>query len=172
MTLSGAAFTSARRLFGPDQRVDEKNWMPFTVNDTLHFVYSCNPTVILRYDEESGLVSPVEHRTVAELSPSTRGSSQGVALPEGGFLFVVHELYWVNKSRCYLHRLVRLDPELAITEMSERFRFTDTTREFCGGLALRDQTLVISFGRRNTEAFLMVLDLEDALDLLRPVRTG
>ncbi len=30
----------------------EKNWSPFVYQDQLHFIYSANPTLILRYDEK------------------------------------------------------------------------------------------------------------------------
>jgi len=170
LTLSGTRFTGAQKLVGPEPGIDEKNWMPFIRNGALHFVYSCNPTLIIDYDLGSGVATPIECRRQPNLSMETHGSSQGVPLSDGSYLFVVHEMYLLRQQRCYLHRLLRLDNNLAIADVSHPFTFTDAEREFCAGLAIRDGTLVMSFGRENSGAHFVAMEFERAFKLLQPLR--
>ena len=64
---------------------DQKNWMPFTVgksssnnliDDDLHFVYSVNPHVILKFDKVSGDCHKIASTWNCNLSEDLRGGSQ------------------------------------------------------------------------------------------------
>jgi glycosyltransferase involved in cell wall biosynthesis len=54
LLLDGAEITGIRILNSPWPGRHEKNWMPFSVDDSLHVLYSCGPTVVLRYDTTTG----------------------------------------------------------------------------------------------------------------------
>ena len=54
LLLDGAEITGVRILNSPWPGRHEKNWMPFSVDDSLHVLYSCGPTVVLRYDTTNG----------------------------------------------------------------------------------------------------------------------
>ena len=168
LELDGATVTRVHRLVGPEPGRREKNWMPFVRDDVLHLVYSCSPTVVLRCDATDGSLTTVAEHEAPPVASYLRGGSQGLPLPDGGFLFVVHETYFAPERR-YSHRLLRLSRELAIDALSPPFTFTDEVREFCAGAAIRDGELVLSFGVRHTEAWLAVVPLDAALGLLEPV---
>jgi len=161
--------TAVHRLVGPDPGRREKNWMPFVHRGELHYVYSCGPTVIFRYDPATERVVPAARSAAPDFAMAFRGGSQGVPLADGGYLFVIHEMYHRGGIRSYLHRFIRIGPDLALDAVSRPFTLTDEVREFCAGAAVHGNELVLSFGVRHTESWLMALPLSDALALLEPV---
>lgn len=57
-----------------DNNRDQKNWMPFVFNEQIHFVYSVNPHVILRYEDNKCIkVAETENDN---LPNGLRGGSQ------------------------------------------------------------------------------------------------
>lgn len=73
---------------------DEKNWMPFFVDDVLHFVYSVNPHIVMR--ENNGYVDEV-FKTYNDVLPGNlRGGSQVIPVTKwnsGPDEYVAEHLY-------------------------------------------------------------------------------
>ena len=162
--------TDVRPLRWSESIGPEKNWMPFIHQDKLHFIYSCDPTIVLRYEQSAATLSVARRSDEQVLTTTLRGGSQGVPLGKDGFLFVVHETHVQDKRLHYPHRFVRFDSDLRFVEISEPFTFTGDSREFCAGAAMVGSELILSFGVRHTEAWLATLPLLEALALLRPVQ--
>jgi tetratricopeptide (TPR) repeat protein len=170
LELQGSEATSARLLSGPDPDRDEKNWMPFVRDEKLHFVYSCSPMVVYRCDHRTGRLTQVTQSQSPTFASAFRGSSQGLPLDDGGYLFVIHERYQQpDGDRSYLHRFIRIGDDLRLNAVSRPFKFTDEVREFCAGAAIRGNELVLSFGQKNQAAYLAVLPFAGALGLLEPM---
>jgi len=169
LELDGARVTGVHRLVGPDPERREKNWMPFVHAGELHFVYACGPMVVFRFDRRTGGITLAAQSESPGLASPFRGGSQGLALDDGGYLFVVHEMYYEIGVKSYLHRFIRIGPDLRLSAVSRPFTFTDQVREFCAGAAVYGSELVLSFGVRHTEAWLAVVPLAGALDLLEPL---
>ena len=55
---------------------DQKNWMPLNIHNELHFVYSVNPHVILKFDKQSGRCHKIASTWNCNLSDELRGGSQ------------------------------------------------------------------------------------------------
>lgn len=167
LALDGAAVTSVRGLNGPDRERHEKNWMPFVSGTSLHLVYSCGPTRVLRCEPLSGRTHAVREANAPPFAERFRGGSQGVVV-EDGYLFAVHEVDAGGQSLRYLHRLVLLDQRFELAATSPAFTFTGDRVEFCAGMARRDDDLVLSFGVSDAAAGLAILDLDEAIALLEP----
>lgn len=74
-----------------DKNRDQKNWMPFVMNDNIHFVYSLNPHIILRCNEDGSCIKVSE--TQNNLNKNLRGGSQIVKVKfekERLYVGVVH----------------------------------------------------------------------------------
>jgi tetratricopeptide (TPR) repeat protein len=170
LDLDEARVTGVHLLKGPDRTRQDKNWMPFVRDGELHYVYTCGPMVVFRYEHQTGGLTLAAESESPRFASSFRGGSQGLALDDGGYLFVVHETYYQGKTRSYLHRFIRINQELRLSAVSQPFTFTDDVREFCAGVAVSGLELVLSFGVRHTEAWLAVLPLAGALDLLEPIQ--
>jgi hypothetical protein len=166
LTLDGGTITDLRPLDGPHPGRHEKNWMPFVVDGILHFIYRCNPTVVLRCDHATGRTTLVRHGEAPGVPVDARGGSQGVALDDGSFLFAIHEVDRATEHPCYVHRFLRLGAGFEFDAVSEPFTFTSDRVEFCGGIARRDTELILSFGVSDAAAGLAVLELEEVLGLL------
>ena len=163
----------------------EKNWVPLVDGDDLYFIYSAQPTVILKLDEN---LEPREH---ARSNPpfalqALSGGSQAIAWQgrdgDAAWLYVAHHAVPDADEplhrRSYLHRFVELDAEKRIRRVSPIFTFLERGVEYCAGIA-RDpsapESLVVGFGgfaetrscvARITEARVRAL-LDEGEDLLR-----
>jgi len=168
--LDGTTARNPRVLFGPEPGRPEKNWMPFVRDGELHFVYSCAPTRIFCCDPLEGSLSEVasdpKHRLPTR---DWRGGSQGMDLGNGSTLFVIHEKDYSQGFRAYLHRFLRLGPDMRVDGVSPAFSFRAMPVEFCAGAAIRDKTLLMSFGLANRTAWLSTTPLESVLSLLEPI---
>jgi predicted GH43/DUF377 family glycosyl hydrolase/tetratricopeptide (TPR) repeat protein len=167
LTFDGPDIVRVRALRGPDPERHEKNWMPIVIDNRLHVLYSASPTIVLRCDVETGMMTTVA-QTDAPDARGFRGGSQGVGLADG-HLFVVHETQREGRILRYLHRFILLDDALSLAATSPQFTFTSDRVEFCAGMAKRDRELVLSFGISDAAAGLAVLPIDAALALLKPV---
>jgi len=68
-----------------DNHRDQKNWMPFVYDDQIHFVYSVNPHVILKY--ENGRCLKVVETTNDKLPNGLRGGSQIIRVTKWNLRF-------------------------------------------------------------------------------------
>lgn len=167
----GPAFRNLRILESGDLQIHEKNWMP--VEGRPEWVYACSHngnTVTVRADDTlAGAYQILKRAKAPAIAREFRGGSQLVAV-DGGFLAVIHEVADGDAGRIYEHRLVRFDRSLALTHVSEPFAFREPrTIEFAAGAAIVGDRLVVSFGVRDAEAWLVSLPLEAACRLLAPV---
>jgi tetratricopeptide (TPR) repeat protein len=149
----------------PAQR-DEKNWMPFVRDGVLSFLYSVDPTVVRRFDLETGLSQEVSRATPHRALEHLRGGSQVIAIPDAGWLVVTHEVVILDDRRRYLHRFVRLDNEFHVTHLSHAWRLRPHLGiEFVAGMALHNGTIVLSAGLDDREACFVTIALEDVMRL-------
>ncbi|HEU0115863.1 MAG TPA: hypothetical protein VFQ80_14355 [Thermomicrobiales bacterium] len=163
------AFANLRLLSPATPGLYERNWMPVVADGALAFVYGLAPTAVLACDLDSGGVDLAHIHDAPHLATDLRGGSQLVAV-DGGWICLVHDVIDNEEAgRTYLHRFVRLDGAFRITALSHPFRFRATTIEFAAGLARRGETLALTYGVEDREAWLADLPLAEALALLRPV---
>lgn len=168
LALDGPDITSVLVLPGPEPGRHETNWMPLVVEDRLHFVYSCSPTVVLGCDPSTGSVERAARHEAPGWAVGFRGGSQGLAVDDG-YLFVTHEVREELQERDYTHRLVLLDHDLRLSAASPRFSFLEQPTELCAGLARRGGELVMSFGAGDRAACLAVCPEGALTGLLEPL---
>ena len=157
-----------RVLPSPSGARHEKNWMPVTRDDSLFFVYSLGPTVVLRCEPNAGALEEVARSDAPAWASELRGGSQGLRVSDG-HVFVAHEVGWSDRGREYLHRLVHLNDDWVLDAASPRFRFVGPGIEFCAGLAPVDGDLVLSFGAQDRAAYLARVPAAALLALLEPI---
>ena len=148
----------------------EKNWMPF--NDG--WLYACGHnghTVTIDADPEMPGVYEVRQRGPAPpMAAGFRGGGQVVPFRDG-WLGIVHEVAHLDTGRrAYEHRFVWWDETLTIRRWSPLFFFVERQSiEFAAGLATIDDTVFVSFGLQDAEAWLCRLKGGALWDLLAPV---
>jgi tetratricopeptide (TPR) repeat protein len=135
----------------PSNQRCEKNWMPLSIDGELAWIYSLDPTAIL---SKSGPL-----RKCALALDHLRG---GAATRFGaGYLCVAHETIDEPDGRIYLHRFVRLDKKFNVTAVSPAWIFEGHGIEFCAGLAKVKKQLVLSYGVKDREAWIMKVDVKE-----------
>ena len=135
----------------------EKNWMPI-LDMPFHFVKWTNPTEVVKVDL-TNKTSQTIHLSLDVISniPDLRGSSQVINYKDYR-MCVVHDVaLWKNKLQQkdakYLHRFVIWDKDWNIVKISEPFSFMDGEIEFCCGMTLYKNDLLITFGFQDNAAF-------------------
>lgn len=146
---------------------DQKNWVPFVLEDRLGFIYWTDPTVVLLWDDESRQALPWQHQECRWALEHLRGSSGAIPF-DGGWLYVTHEVSWSEQQRTYLHRFVHLDRDFRVQSISEPFYFRKLGIEFCCGLApdMERGRLLLSFGVEDSEAWIASVTIECVWSLL------
>lgn len=148
----------------------EKNWMP--IGDG--WLYACNHgghTVTVDADAEMPGVYEVRQRGPAPpMAAGFRGGGQVVPFRDG-WLGIVHEVAHLDTGRrAYEHRFVWWDETLTIRRWSPLFFFVERQSiEFAAGLATIDDTVFVSFGLNDAEAWLCRLKGGVAWNLLQPI---
>lgn len=148
----------------------EKNWMPLGDG----WLYACGHnghTVTIDADPEMPGVYEVRQRGPAPpMAAGFRGGGQVVPFLRG-WLAIVHEVAHLGDGRrAYEHRFVWFDETFTIRRWSPLFFFMEKQSiEFAAGLAIFNGNVVVSFGVRDSEAWLVSLDGGVVCDLLAPV---
>jgi len=147
----------ATPLRGDWSKYHQKNWMPFDSLEGFQWVYSTNPLCI---------INPFfKHSVVPEKSGELRGGSQAIWV-RSGYLWLTHEVTFGGSSRHYLHRFVYMTPQNKIS-MTRPFYFEELGIEYAAGIALENNTIVVSYGVKDSSAWLGFLPLRSILDKLQ-----
>lgn len=140
-----------------NNQVHQKNWMPVAGREVPTFVYAMSPTIALERRESK--TSEINVNVFGAYLGEMRGSSQVIPFKDG-YLCVVHEVTWFPK-RIYTHRFVYLDKKLEVRAVGFPFCFIQKGIEFCAGLALDGENLVLSFGFKDASAHVAIVSAEE-----------
>ncbi len=148
----------------------EKNWMPI-IDLPYTFVKWTNPTEVVTVDIKTLTSKTIylSKETIPGL-PFLRGSSQ--VIPWGKFrICLVHDcdLYsnrMQQKDATYMHRFIVWDKDWNIVRTTEPFSFMDGEIEFCCGMALYNEDLLITFGFQDNAAFILKVPKVEISNLL------
>lgn len=141
----------------------EKNWMPI-LDMPFHFIKWCNPTEIIRYDIDNRTTTTVvlDENKRYTLPNDLRGSSQVIPFMDG-HLCITHEVNLYTdiqgrKDGKYRHRFVYWDKNWNLIT-SNLFHFMTGEIEFCAGMCLFEDSLLISFGFQDNAAYILKMPL-------------
>lgn len=142
-----------------DGRICEKNWMHCGGRT---FVYRLGQFVT------AGQYPHIERTDTPFHVDEIAGSSQAIPF-KGGTLCVVHEASaGPDGKRTYWHRFAWMNNRGEARRISMPFVFCDRQIEFCAGLAYHPNhnTLLVSFGVRDAEAWVGSISAEDVAQML------
>ena len=141
----------------------EKNWMPIK-NKPYHFVRWTNPVEIVKVDLENKIAKVVySNNKRFKLPYELRGGSQLVEWTNNTYLSIVHECDFTQynfngyKNAAYYHRFVVWNKSLTINFITESFNFMSTKIEFCIGLEIVDNNVLITFGYQDNACYVLKL---------------
>jgi len=186
--MTGSSPDVGSRLTCGENDVAEKNWIPFTHDGKLHFVYSPLPHTVVTAQPDGACdqkytsdFAPLQQLKRANASLVVRGSGQAVfindteatpSLPRPHFLALLH-MKENEKSEAYAHFAYRFsaEPPFNILQVSSQLplltaRPVEKSGEafaFVSGLTVVNRTVAISYGAGDRDARALVLTL-DRLD--------
>jgi hypothetical protein len=140
----------------------EKNWMPI-LDMPYHFVKWTNPTEIVKVDPINKTCKQIFLGNPYSTKRDIRGGSQVITI--GGYrVAITHEVdLWQNKNNnkeaTYRHRIITWDKDWNVVNISDEFDFMTGYIEFCCGLAVKDDNVLVSFGYEDNAAYLLKVPL-------------
>ena len=147
-----------------NNNICQKNWAPVVFEDNLCFVYSYQPFILLKMNEETMILEEYIKKDFSEYNLSKlRGSSNYLLMEkEGYYLCVVHEVI-VDNPRRYIHRFLKFDMNLNLIDISIPFYFVELFVEFVLSLDYNsgEDCLVIPFSIRDNNTYFCKLKLNN-----------
>ena len=132
----------------------EKNWMPFRVGGAEFVIYSVAPLAIKRtYLDDVTIVSSKGDAVLA----GYHGSSNGVLLDSGAYLFLIHVF-----SERTAHRWLVFDPAARRYGVSAEFVFLSSSYiEFTCSLSVWNSACYVGLGVNDDKAFITRVDMPE-----------
>lgn len=151
----------------------EKNWAPFVADGALHFIYSCQPLVVLRYNQESRTVSFVgSERPDRSALAFLEGGSSGGFTTASGTVFLTHRrvVRLPSMRRVYLCRVRCLSRDFTRFSggMFFSIRQPSTHIQFANGMLLEEDKVLITYGETDSAARLACFSTERFKQLAFP----
>ncbi len=141
----------------------EKNWMPVDEYDYVKWIYACSE------DNKTKLVNEdlsMEERECNFLGANNfRGGSQLIKI-DGRYYSIIHEVSYFGGKRVYYHRMVEWNDNFKITRISKLFSLKENNIiEFSAGMCFGNNSVHITFGYKDNEAYIASLSLDSFYSL-------
>jgi len=143
----------------------EKNWSYFDYHHQLCVVYKWFPLSIGKIDFHQNKLSIIEYKyDIPDYFQDARGSTPGFTY-KNEIWFVLHKSqnYLKNeKERCYhyQHFFAVFDTDMHLLRYSELFTFHAARVEFCIGLILEEERMVMTYSALDMYSYIGVYDHE------------
>jgi hypothetical protein len=137
----------------------EKNWgaiedQPFT------FVYSNNPTKIVKVDADGNLIQLSESTHNDVIKEWIKGSTQVIRYTDNEYMSIVHTNMYYNNGKTkhsdYVTAFIFYDNNFNVTRMSKWFVFNSPMCEFTCGLAKHGDDIYITYSQLDCTSHLIV----------------
>jgi len=157
-----------------DPNRDEKNWLHFIQDDKIMFVYSYSPTIVRELTDGTSVNADTKlFKSSPTLLNFSRFRGSGGPLKfiindQEYWLIVIHEVSWCgDKSRIYTHRFVLFNSNFEIVKISDPWYFREHGIEFCRSICDFNESIVLTCGLKDSEAWCYVLEKSKIIELLR-----
>jgi len=136
----------------------EKNWMPI-LDKPYHYIKWSNPTEVVKIDPQTGTSEQVFLDEQNQIDGFPRGGSQVISWRDG-YIAITHEVDLFKsevgrKDAVYYHRILFWDKNFRIKKWSKKFSIMGGHVEFCVGLAVHDENILMTFGFQDNAAYLL-----------------
>jgi glycosyltransferase involved in cell wall biosynthesis len=164
-----ASLVDPVRMFHGPVRLHEKNWSPV---DGYRIIREGTLALVHPYQYRLGTIvdgQGGELRVHNIPSPIYNISGGTQVIPfNGGWLTCVHQAGAIpgHSKRYYQHRFVLMDHEFKPLVVSSPFVFHDREIEFAAGLTTKDDKILISYGRRDNEAWIASIHRDEVREML------
>jgi hypothetical protein len=127
-----------------------------------HYIKWSNPTEIVKVDPETGLSHQIFSGEQKSIDGYPRGGSQVIPW-KNGYVAITHEVDLFNsevgrKDAVYYHRVMFWDKDFKLQKWSKKFFIMGGHVEFCVGLAIHNNDMLMTFGFQDNAAYLLKFD--------------
>lgn len=145
-----------------NDHICQKNWVLYSENNKLFAVYSHHPLTILEINVKNGESTVIKEEFSEYDLSKLRGSSVPVKLPDGSWLFAVHEVIQKN-TRKYFHRFLRYSKDWKLLDISLPFYIKTLFVEFTLSLCYDKDTnmVILPFSTRDNTTEVVSINLKD-----------
>jgi predicted GH43/DUF377 family glycosyl hydrolase len=149
-------------------RICEKNWCFVNYKNELCIVYNWFPLQIGKIDYEKNVMDIVEIKyNIPDFFKEARGSTCGIT-NNNEIWFIIHKSQSIDhtykkKSTTYYnyqHFFAVFDLEMNLIRYSELFKFEDAKVEFCTGMIIKNDELILSYSALDTKSIIATYDIE------------
>jgi hypothetical protein len=139
----------------------EKNWMP-VLDKPYHYIKWSNPTELVKVNPETGESEQIFTGKQFPIDGYSRGGSQVIAW-KGGYVAITHEVDLFKsevgrKDAVYYHRVLFWDKDFNLQKWSKKFFIMGGHVEFCIGLTIHNDSMLMTFGFQDNAAYLLKFD--------------
>ena len=155
-----------------NNNICQKNWCPVIYDDCLCYVYSYQPFILLKMNNETMLIEEYIKKDFPGYNFSNfRGSSNYILLDSllnnnlnktKYYLTIVHEVI-TDSPRRYVHRFLKFDEKLNLIDISIPFYFMEFFVEFVLSFDYNkdEDCLIIPFSIKDNNTYLCKLKIND-----------
>lgn len=149
-------------------KICEKNWSFVIYNNELCIVYNWFPLQIGKIDYENNEMNILEIKyNIPNYFKEVRGSTSGI-VRDNEIWFVVHKSqsvdFQVKRNSTtyynYQHFFAVFDLDMNLIRYSELFKFEDSKVEFCTGMIIKNDEMILSYSLLDTSSIISTYDIE------------
>jgi hypothetical protein len=146
-------------------KIYEKNWALFNYNNDICIVYNWYPLQIGKIDYNSNKMNIIKIiYNTPEYFKDAKGTTIGYTY-NNQIWFILHKSYFNHFENRYIreynHFIAIFDLEMNLIRYSELFKFCDYNVEFCTGIIIKNDEMILSFGILDKKSIISTYDLYD-----------
>lgn len=148
-------------------RICEKNWSFVNYNNELCIVYYWFPLQIGKIDYEKNEMNIIEIKyNTPDFFKEARGSTCGIT-NNNEIWFLLHKtqnVEYIHKKKSttysnYQHFFAVFDLDMNLIRYSELFKFEDSKVEYCIGMIIKNDEMILSYSVLDTKSMIATYDL-------------
>lgn len=146
----------------------EKNWLPWWQDGGINLLYHGSNMLRLFFklddyvsDTESIQCGVIGFSSARKELRDVRGSAGPIPF-QSGYLFLFHEVIWINNGRTYIHRFVYVNKDFKVEKISHYFCFELSHIEFARSMTqkLNESNILICVGVEDHNAYIYEVSSE------------
>ena len=155
----------------------EKNWVFVDINQSINVIYKWHPLQICKINQEKKMLDLVETKEMPKIFSHARGSTCGfnyiqkinlvgnknsndninITINETEIWFVLHMVSY-ESPRHYYHIIAIFDESMNLLRYSAPFKFQTESIEYCLGIVVEDDRVLITYSVWDRETKLGIYD--------------
>jgi hypothetical protein len=151
----------------------EKNWVFVEMNQSINVIYKWHPLQICKINQDKKMLDLVETKEMPKIFSHARGSTCGfnytkntriegndninITISEKEIWFVLHMVSY-ETPRHYYHIIAVFDDSMNLLRYSAPFKFHTEPIEYCLGLVVEDDRVLITYSVWDRETKIGIYD--------------